>query len=70
MKGNQDRRQIRRATIIVRTINGAQKLQQEDDLLVAETYEIHHECMDEVREISIGKVVSPLKEQDKSLVTT
>ena len=31
---------------------------------------MHQECMDEVGEISIGKVVSPLKEQDKSLVTT
>ena len=51
-------------------INDTQKLQQEDDLVVAETDQLHQECMDEVRKISIGKVVSPLKEQPKSLVTT
>ena len=31
---------------------------------------MHQECTDEVGEIRIGKFVSPLKEQDKSLVTT
>ena len=39
-------------------------------MLVAEIDEMHQVCMDELGEIRIGKVVSPLKEQDKSLVTT
>ena len=45
-------------------------MEQEDRLLVAEIDEMHQVCMDELGEIRIGKVVSPLKEQDKSLVTT
>ena len=39
-------------------------------MLVVETYQMHQECMDEVGEIRIGKFVSPLKEQDKSQLTT
>ena len=54
----------------VSVVNDAQNLQQEDGLFVVETDQMHQECMDEVGEIRIGKFVSPLKEQDKSLVTT
>ena len=39
-------------------------------MLVDVTDQMHHESMDEVGEINVGKVVSPLKEQSKSLVTT
>ena len=51
-------------------VNDTQNLQQEDNLLVIETNHMHHECMDEVGEIRIRMFVSPLKDQDKSLVIT
>ena len=43
----------------VRAINDTHKLQQEDDLSVVEIDQMHHESMEEVGEISIGKGVSP-----------
>ena len=54
----------------VKAINDTQKLHEEDALLVDDTDQMHHESMDEVGETSIGTIISPLKEQAKSLVTT
>ena len=54
----------------VEAFTDMQKLQQEDNLVGDDSVQMCHESMDEVGELNVGKVVSPLKEHAKSLVTT
>ena len=54
----------------VEVINDMEKLHHEDNLVGDVIGQMLHESMDEVGESNVGKVVSPLKEQPKSMVTT
>ena len=54
----------------VEVINDMTKLHQEDNLVGDVIGQMLPESIGEVGELNIGKVVSPLKEQSKSLVTT
>ena len=54
----------------VEAFTDMQKLQQEDNLAGDDSDQMCHESTDEVGELNVGKVVSPLKEHAKSLVTT